>query len=268
MTGVAERSFIEIDGAPIEYEFTTGDPALASLVFLHEGLGSIDLWRGVPAEIARVCGNPATLVFARHGYGRSGQAVMPRPVTYMHHEADVVLPALLTALGIAGPTLIGHSDGASIALLYAGAGRPVTGLVCLAPHVFVEPESIAGIEQARVTFESTDMAERMARFHDDPVATFRGWNDVWLNEEFRVWNIEDRLAGVHAPVLLVQGTDDQYGTLAQVDAIEAGVTGRCERTVVAGAGHSPHADARTAVVGAIATFVASCDPPNPNLVAR
>jgi len=253
---VAERSFVDVDRGPIEYEFTPGDPSRPTLIFLHEGLGSIDLWRGVPGEIAAAAGEPSTLVYARHGYGRSASAVMPRPVTYMHHEADVVLPGLLTVLGIERPLLIGHSDGASIALLYAGAGHPVAGLACFAPHVFVEDESIAGIAAARGVFESTDMAVRLGRYHSDPKGAFRGWNDVWLSDGFRAWNIEDRLANISAPVLLVQGTDDQYGTLAQLDAIESGVTGGCERMVFAAAGHAPHLDARAEVIAAVATFVA------------
>ncbi len=252
---MSRRSFTDIDGAPIEYELTVGDPERPPLVFLHEGLGSIDLWRGVPDEIAATAGEPTVLTYARHGYGASGPAQMPRPVTYMHHEADVVLPALLEATGLERPVLVGHSDGASIALLYAGAGNPVAGLACLAPHVFVEAESIAGIEQARAVFESTDMSDRMARYHRDPVATFRGWNDVWLNEQFRTWNIEERLGGVTAPVLAIQGCDDQYGTLAQLDAIEAGISGPFQRLELDGIGHSPHTEARDDVVSAIAQFV-------------
>ena len=246
---------IQVDGRPVECEYVAGDPTLPVLVFLHEGLGSIDLWRGLPGEIAAAAGGPATLTYARHGHGASGPANMPRSVTYMHHEADTVLPDLLDALAIERPILVGHSDGASIALLYAGAGHPVAGLVCLAPHVFVESESIAGIEQARQMFASTDMAERMGRYHNDPVATFRGWNDVWLSDEFRAWNIVGRLAGITAPVLAIQGVDDQYGTLAQLDAIESGVSGAFDRVVLDGVGHSPHTEAAAEVVAAIATFV-------------
>lgn len=246
---------IEVAGGPLECEFVPGDPMLPTVVFLHEGLGSIDLWRGIPHEVAAAAGGPSTLTYARHGYGASAPAEMPRPVTYMHHEADVVLPSVLAAFGIARPILIGHSDGASIALLYAGAGHPVAGVVCLAPHVFVEPESIAGIARARSLFESTEMAERMGRYHDDPVATFRGWNDVWLSDVFRTWNIEDRLAGISDPVLAIQGVDDQYGTLAQLEAIESGVAGRFESVMLEGVGHSPHTEAHDDVVRAIAEFV-------------
>ena len=252
---MTDRVRVEVAGGAIECQLAPGDPSLPPLVFLHEGLGSIDLWRGVPGDVGTALGGPTTLTFARHGYGASDPAILPRPVEYMHHEADVVLPVLLAELEIARPWLIGHSDGASIALLYAGAGHPVAGLVCLAPHVFVEPESIAGIEAARDTFASTDMAARMARYHADPQATFRGWNDVWLSPAFRDWNIEDRLPGVDAPVLLVQGEADQYGTFAQLDAIERGVRGEVVQRRVPGAGHSPHLDARGEVVDAIATFI-------------
>jgi pimeloyl-ACP methyl ester carboxylesterase len=244
-----------VSGGPVECELAPGDPDRRPLVFLHEGLGSIDLWRGLPRDVAASTDHPSTLVYARHGYGASGAAIMPRPTNYMHREAEVVLPEVLGSFGLERPILIGHSDGASIALLYAASGAAVAGLVCIAPHVFVEPESIAGIEAARDSFDQSDMAERMARYHADPVATFRGWNDVWLSDDFRTWNIESVLPSVVAPVLLVQGTDDQYGTTAQLDAIGRGISGPVERVVVEGAGHSPHLDARAVVVGAITTFV-------------
>jgi pimeloyl-ACP methyl ester carboxylesterase len=248
------RPTVDVDRGPIEYELVAGDPRRPALVFLHEGLGSIDLWRGVPGEIAARAGRPTVLTYARHGYGRSAPAELPRPVSYMHHEADVVLPALLDALALVRPILVGHSDGASIALLAAGRGH-AAAVVAIAPHVFVEEESVAGIEAARVAFETTPLVERLGRYHADPVATFRGWNDVWLSEPFLAWNIEERLPEVEVPVLLVQGTADEYGTLAQLDAIERGVPGRCDRLVVDGAGHAPHLDDRSTVVARIADFV-------------
>lgn len=252
---MGDRSFVDVAGGRLEVDVTPGDPDVPALVFLHEGLGSIDLWRGFPDEVGALVGGPQLIVYSRHGHGRSAAALLPRPVEYMHHESDAVLPELLVALGIEQPILVGHSDGASTALLYAGAGNAVGGLVCLAAHVFVEPESIDGIAAARDAFASTDMAERMGRYHDDPVATFRGWNDVWLSPEFRSWNIEGRLGAITAPTLVVQGTDDRYGTVKQVDAIAAGVKGSCERVILDGAGHSPHLDAREAVLDAIAGFV-------------
>jgi pimeloyl-ACP methyl ester carboxylesterase len=173
----------------------------------------------------------------------------------MHHEADVVLPELLERLAVRRPVLIGHSDGASIALLAVGAGLDVAGVVCLAPHVFVEPASIVGIEAARAASESTDLVERLGRYHADPVATFRGWNDVWLSEAFRAWNIEDRLGAITAPVLAIQGGADDYGTFDQLDAITAGCAGPVSQFRIARAGHSPHLDARELVVSTISGFV-------------
>jgi pimeloyl-ACP methyl ester carboxylesterase len=168
-----------------------------------------------------------------------------------------VLPALLHELGLERPVLVGHSDGASIALLHAGAGHEVTGLVLLAPHVFVEECSVSAIAAAREAYVTTDLPERMARHHRDPDATFHGWNDIWLAPEFRSWNIEDRLAAITAPVLLIQGTDDPYGTLAQLDAIERGVGGPVERLVVPGIGHAPHLEAPATTRSAVASFVAA-----------
>ena len=255
---------VEVDRGPIEYEWHGGASSGSQpspLMFLHEGLGSIDLWRGLPDDLRAGLGDRETFVYARHGHGASAPAALPRPVTYMHHEADVVLPGLVAEFDIRRPWLIGHSDGASIALLFAGAGHEIAGIVCLAPHVFVEPESIAGIEAARDAFTTTDMGERMRRYHADPEATFRGWNDAWLSAAFLEWNIEDRLPGIDAPVLLIQGSEDRYGTFAQLDAIERGVRGPVEQCRVDGAGHSPHLDARDTVVRAIVDFIERHDPP-------
>jgi pimeloyl-ACP methyl ester carboxylesterase len=229
--------------------------SLPPLVFLHEGLGSIGLWRTFPDEVRLGAGSPTTVVYSRHGYGWSAVVEGPRPVDYMHHEADVVLPALLERLGVERPVLIGHSDGASIALLYAGAGRPVAGLALLAPHVFVEDISIAGIEAARHAYDSTDLADRLARHHRDAESTFRGWNDAWLSAEFRAWNIENRLPAIDCPILLIQGAEDDYGTLAQLDAIESGVHGSLRRVVLPDVGHSPHLEAPDVTRDAVVTFV-------------
>lgn len=251
-----DRIEIELVGGPVEVA-DFGESTALPLVWLHEGLGSIELWRDVPAVVSERLGGARSIVYSRHGHGRSGPAVLPRRSDYMHHEADVVLPELLALLDVERPVLVGHSDGASIALLAAGAGVPVESVVCLAPHVFVEDESISGITAARDAFESTDLPIRMARYHDDPAATFRGWNDVWLSDEFRTWNIEDRLHRISAPVLLVQGARDQYGTFAQLDAIESALGGPVERLELAEAGHAPHLDARDAVLDAIVRFLRS-----------
>lgn len=234
-----------------------GDESKAPLVFLHEGLGSIGLWRQFPADVAAATGRGA-IVYSRLGYGRSDPSPGPRRPDYMHREALESLPALLDALDVMNPVLIGHSDGASIALIYAGkSGRPVTGLVLLAPHVFTEPESIVGIADARDAYLTTDLSERMARHHDDADATFWQWNDVWLSPEFRAWNIEDVLPTIEAPVLVVQGTNDQYGTVAQVEAIERGLSGRVETLVLEGCGHAPHLEDGTVTLQSVTHFVRS-----------
>ena len=173
----------------------------------------------------------------------------------MHHEADVVLPALLGHFGIEAPVLIGHSDGASIALLYAGAGHAVAGLVLLAPHVFVEDVSIDAISAAREAYAADGLRERLARHHDDVDVAFQGWNDVWLSPDFRAWNIEDRLGSITCPALLVQGEGDPYGTPAQLDAIEAGVTGPVRRVLLPEVGHAPQLEAPQATLVAVARFV-------------
>jgi pimeloyl-ACP methyl ester carboxylesterase len=247
-----------VDGVELDTVDLPGtEPAL---VLLHEGLGCVELWRGFPATLHDATGR-RVVVSSRAGYGHSGRARLPRPVTYMHHEADAVLPALLDALAIERPFLIGHSDGASIAVLYAGAGHRVAGLVLLAAHVIVEDVTVASIAAARTAYDTGVLRARLGRYHDDVDGAFRGWNDVWLSPQFRSWDITDRLPGIDAPVLVIQGADDPYGTLRQVDLVEAGVSGRVERLVLPGAGHAPHLEAPDAVVAAITAFVEGIDRP-------
>jgi pimeloyl-ACP methyl ester carboxylesterase len=241
---------VTVDGHSLDYALIPGAAAGGPLVFLHEGLGSMALWRRFPD---RVCAGTqrAGVVYSRYGHGFSDVARERRP-DYMHHEALVVLPALLDALGVERPALIGHSDGASIALVAAGSGAvDAERLVLLAPHVFVEDVTIAGIEAARLAYETTDLPSRLGRHHRDGHATFWGWNDIWLSPEFRAWNIEGYLGGVTCPVLCIQGLDDHYGTPAQLDAIKAGVARRCDRVVLAGCGHSPHLERPEATLAAV-----------------
>ena len=230
-------------------EIPGAEPAL---VFLHEGLGSVALWRDFPERLAAATGRRA-LIYSRAGHGESFVPERPRTPRFMHDEALDVLPALLAEHGIERPVLVGHSDGGSIALIHASE-HPVTKLVVLAPHVFVEDLSVASIAEARETFESTDLRERMRRYHRDAEATFRLWNDIWLAPEFRDWNIEDVLPAITAPVLAIQGEHDQYGTLAQIEAIQAGVSGRFER-VVLDARHAPHLEAPEETLAAAAEFI-------------
>jgi pimeloyl-ACP methyl ester carboxylesterase len=249
--------FFDVAGHRLECVRIRGAKSAPTLVFLHEGLGSVALWKDFPARVAEATSCPV-LVYSRAGYGRSSPAVLPRAPDYMHVEALTVLPALLDRLGIADPVLVGHSDGASIALLHAGSGsRPVRALVALAPHVFVEDMSIASIDEVRRQYETTDLREKLARRHADPDAAFRGWNDIWLAPAFRSWNIEACLPGVRCPLLLIQGRDDEYGSAAQLDAIERQVGGKVARIELADCRHSPHRDQPEATLAAIADFVAT-----------
>ena len=231
-------------------------PGTPTLVFLHEGLGSVALWKDFPAGVVAATGCRA-LVYSRYGYGKSDQLTAPRAVDYMHREALEVLPEILARLAIRNPVLIGHSDGASIALIYAGAGKwPVRGVVAMAPHVFVEDVTVASIAEAKDSFSNTDLPERLARYHDDALSAFRGWNDIWLHPDFRRWNIEEYLPGVACPVLLIQGEDDQYGTTAQVEAIARQVAGPAAILMLPDCAHSPHLSAqKDAAIAAIAGFV-------------
>ena len=224
-----------------------GEP---TLVFLHEGLGSLGLWRDFPAQVAARTGCGA-LVYSRAGNGFSDVLTEKRGVRYMHDEALKVLPGILLEESIADPILIGHSDGASIALIH---GR-VKAMVLMAPHVFVEDKGIAAIEQTKRTYETTDLRARIARHHTDGDKTFYGWSDIWLDPAFRDWNIEEALPKIRCPVLLIQGADDEYGTLEQVKRVAYGVRGPVERLVLENCGHSPQRDRAEATVDAIARFV-------------
>lgn len=262
--------FLNAGGHRLEYDYLhpeglPGAPAelRPTLVFLHEGLGSVALWKQFPRQVAQATGCPA-LVYSRYGYGKSDKLAESRKVDYMHREALDVLPEVLDQLGIEAPVLIGHSDGASIALIHAGAGkRPVRGVVAMAPHVFVEDITVQSIAEAKATFESTDLADRLGRYHDDVASTFRGWNDIWLHPDFRRWDIEEYLAGIAVPLLLIQGEDDQYGTVAQVEAIARQVRGPVETLMLPDCAHSPHQSLqKDATIAAIAGFVARLRKPD------
>jgi len=253
MPASSPSQFIKVCGRRLEYQWIAGAGGPA-LVFLHEGLGSISQWRDFPARIVEATGLPA-IVYARYGHGRSDVLQQPHGVDFMHREALESLPELLRRLGIERPILIGHSDGASIALIYAGAGHPLQGLVAMAPHVFVEDISIQGITAAKRAFESTDLPQKLARHHRDSVKTFYGWNDVWLAPAFRSWNIERFLPSISCPLLAIQGDGDAYGSMAQVDAIARQAGGPVEVLKLEQCGHSPHQDQPQLLAGAIVEFV-------------
>ena len=245
----------------LHYRAIPGDAARPPLVFLHEGLGSAELWRDFPDRLAARLGARA-FVYSRFGYGRSDGLTAKRTSQFMHEEALIVLPALLEATGIEAPLLVGHSDGASIALIHAArARRPVAGLVLMAPHVFVEPvclESIAKIRDAYLQSASAadGLKSRLAKYHTRVDDAFLGWADAWLAPAFRTWNIEDLIGAVAAPMLLIQGRADEYGTLTQLDRIQARAAGPVSRLVLDACGHAPHRDREAAVLDAVAAFAA------------
>ncbi|WP_334165041.1 alpha/beta hydrolase [Achromobacter mucicolens] len=236
------------------------------IVFLHEGLGSISMWKDWPTQVCEAAGCRG-LVYSRYGYGRS--TARPQedawPVDFMHREAHDVLPALLEVLGVNArrdkPVLFGHSDGGSIALLYA-ARYPdaVAGVIAAAPHILVEEVSVTSIAAARRAYLESDLRARLGRHHQDVDSAFWGWNDIWLNPEFRAWNIEDDLSRIACPVLAIQGTGDEYGTLEQVRGIRRRAP-QTELLEIPDCGHSPHRDQPATVIQAVARFVGALEKP-------
>jgi pimeloyl-ACP methyl ester carboxylesterase len=243
-----------VDGLHVEVADLPGDRARRAIVLLHEGLGSVGLWRGFPRALHEATGR-RVVAFSRFGHGRSDPPRAPRTPAFFHEEANDVLPVLLAELDAPGPLLVGHSDGASIALVHA-ARHAVSGLALLAPHVFLEETMVPPIRDTRREFEEGGLRARMARHHDDPDAAFYGWCDVWLDPAMGDWSLEPDAAAVSAPILLIQGADDQYASLEHLDHIEARVRGPVTRLVVPG-GHSPHLEQAGAVVEAIAGFARS-----------
>ena len=254
---IASDGYLEIAGQSLEARFIEGSSGRPVLVMLHEGLGSVSLWRDFPDLLASATGCPV-LVWSRTGYGASSSITLPRSLTYMHDEADEVLPHIIAKLGGRDYVLAGHSDGASIAIIYAGS-RPLpglTGLVLLAPHVFVEDISIKGIRAAREAWNITDLRTRLERHHGDNVDNaFLGWNDAWLHPDFRKWDITEFLPSISVPVLAVQGRDDDYGTLAQLDMIGQASGGPVEKLILDDCGHAPQNDQTAAVLDAICGFL-------------
>jgi pimeloyl-ACP methyl ester carboxylesterase len=245
---------VELGGGRLEVLDLRGDPARPPLLLLHEGLGSVRLWKDFPAALAAATG-ARVVAYSRFGHGDSDPPPRPRTPRFMHEEALDVLPALRRELDLADPVLVGHSDGASIALIHSSE-HPVRAVVAMAPHVFVEEVGLAEIRAARREYERGGLRERMARHHRDPDAAFYGWNDVWLHPDFPRWSIEDVLPAVTCPLLLVQGTEDQYGTLEQLDRIEAAASGPVERVHLA-CRHAPHLEAPEETLAAVAGFIAA-----------
>ncbi|MCE1236154.1 MAG: alpha/beta hydrolase [Hyphomicrobiales bacterium] len=251
-----EAGFVEVAGKRLEYRHFGPQPEEApTLVLLHEGLGSVGLWLDFPQALQRATGC-GVFAWSRAGYGSSDPVDLPRPLDYMQREAEAVLPPLLDAIGFRRGVLVGHSDGASIAAHHLGRirDRRVEAAVLIAPHFFVEEMCVAAIAEAKIAWETTDLAARLGRWHARPDVAFLGWNGAWLDPDFRHWDIRASLETIGRPMLVIQGADDQYGTLAQpqtaVDLSPAPV--RVE--ILDGVKHSPHREARDATVAAIVRF--------------
>jgi pimeloyl-ACP methyl ester carboxylesterase len=249
---------LDLGGARLEYRLW---PARQSsgpgLVLLHEGLGCLSMWRDFPDRLHGLSGL-AVFAWSRRGYGGSSPAPAPWPVGYMHDEARDWLPPVLQATGFEEMVLIGHSDGASIATIHAAEhpGPALRGLVLMAPHFFVEDVTVASIEQARIAYETGELRRRLERHHGANVDdAFRGWNRIWLDPAFRHWDIRAKLPHIQVPTLLIQGADDEYGTLAQIDAAQAAIAAPVTALVLPECRHSPHRDQPDATLEAIMAFL-------------
>jgi pimeloyl-ACP methyl ester carboxylesterase len=248
--------FLSIGASNLEYRMIGPAPDRApTIVMLHEGLGSAALWGDFPDRLAAATGL-GVLVYSRAGYGASTSVTLPRPLDYMSREALDVLPALLDAIGFERGVLLGHSDGASIAAIHAGGSNDhrVRGVVLIAPHFIVEEISLASIAEIRKTYETTDLRSKLARWHQNVDNAFYGWNDAWLDPDFRRWDISEYLAYIRVPVAILQGADDQYGTIRQIEIAKEECYCPVDVTVIAGAGHSPHREMPRLTLETISEF--------------
>jgi len=255
---VAAEGFIEIGASRLEYRMVGPHPdEAATFVLLHEGLGSVGLWGDFPDRLAAATGL-GVFAYSRAGYGRSSASVMPRRISFMHEEARDVLPLVLDAIGLRRGVLLGHSDGASIATIYAGsvADHRIGGLVLLAPHFFTEAFGVAEIARMRALYATGDLRAKLARWHQDPDNAFYSWSGPWLDPEFRKWDITEELAHIRVPMLVIQGEDDQYGTLDQVETAKQACQCPLETVILPGVRHIPHREAAEETLRAIVDFTA------------
>ena len=256
MTTLSPTGFLRIGASDLEYRMIGPAPADApTIVMLHEGLGSAGLWGDFPDKLQAATA-AGVLVYSRAGYGASTPAKLPRPLDYMHVEALDVLPKLLDAIGFRRGILVGHSDGASIAAIYAGAHQDhrVQGIAMMAPHFIVEDISVTSIAAIRSAYENTGLKTKLSRWHSDVDNAFYGWNGAWLDPEFRAWDSSDYLAYIRVPVAILQGADDQYGTLRQIEIAQEECYCPVDVTVIPGAGLSPHREAQGVTLDIIADF--------------
>jgi len=256
MTTLSPSGFLRVGAAELEYRMIGPAPSDApTIVMLHEGLGSAALWGDFPDRLQAATG-AGIFVYSRAGYGASTSVPLPRPLDYMSIEALEVLPVLLDRIGFRRGLLLGHSDGASIAAIYAGgkADHRVRGVVMIAPHFVVEDTGLAAIAEAREAYETAGLKAKLARWHRDVDNAFYGWNGAWLDPKFRHWDISDYLAYIRVPVAVVQGSDDQYGTIRQIEIAKEECYCPVDVTMVPGAGHSPHREAPRLTLDSIAEF--------------
>jgi pimeloyl-ACP methyl ester carboxylesterase len=255
---LSDEGFLEIDGQRLEYRMIGPRPDRApTIVMLHEGLGAAKLWGDFPERLAERA-KAGVFVYSRAGYGASSPVRLPRPLDYMQREAMNVLPKLLDSIGFRRGVLLGHSDGASIAAIYAGTiqDHRVRGLALLAPHFFVEEFSLEEIRRAKARYDAGDLRDKLARHHADVDNAFRGWNDAWLDPDFpRVFDIVEPLAYIRVPILIVQGEDDPYGTARQIQVAEQECYCPVDAVLLPGCGHAPHRDKPAETLEAVSAFV-------------
>ncbi|SHK93825.1 Pimeloyl-ACP methyl ester carboxylesterase [Bradyrhizobium lablabi] len=256
MSALQPTGFLTIGACDLEYRMIGPAPADApTIVMLHEGLGSAGMWGDFPEKLQAATG-AGVFVYSRAGYGASTPAQLPRPLDYMHIEALDVLPELLDQIGFRRGLLVGHSDGASIAAIYAGSRQDhrVQGVAMIAPHFVVEDISVTSIAEIKTAYVTTDLKAKLARWHKDVDNAFYGWNGAWLDPGFRNWDISEYLAYIRVPVAILQGSDDQYGTIRQVEIAEQECYCPVDVTIIPAAGHSPHREAPGATLNAISEF--------------
>jgi pimeloyl-ACP methyl ester carboxylesterase len=256
MTTLAPSGHLHIAGYDLEYRLIGPQPSEApTIVMLHEGLGSVALWGDFPDRLQAATGM-GVFVYSRAGYGASTSVTLPRPLDYMSREALEVLPALLDVIGFTRGVLVGHSDGASIAAIYAGGtgDHRVRGVVLMAPHFVVEDVSVTSITAIKQTYETSDLREKLARWHRDVDNAFYGWNGAWLDPDFRRWDISEYLAYIRVPIAILQGEDDQYGTLRQIEIAREECYCPVDVTMIPGTGHSPYREAPELTLTTVSEF--------------
>ncbi|MGY4283777.1 pimeloyl-ACP methyl ester carboxylesterase [Bradyrhizobium sp. LM2.7] len=259
MTNITRTGFLAIGNASLEYKWLAPQTVDApTIVMLHEGLGCVGMWGDFPEKLQQATG-AGIFAYSRAGYGQSSKVALPRPLDYMQREAVDVLPKVLDAIGFKRGLLLGHSDGASIATIYAGAHQDhrLQGVVLMAPHFIVEDISVKSIADIKTAYETTELKTKLGRWHKDVDNAFYGWNGAWLDPKFRDWDISEYLDYIRVPVLVLQGVDDQYGTLRQAEIVQQECYCPVDLKVISGAGHSPHREAAGATLDAIVQFAAA-----------